>query len=403
MLRPSSAKLLMLLAFVSCVAAQVKKPTMQESPLRPPPLTVLPYDVAFGGIAFVHGRIDGHAASLLFDTGGRATLNSRWVEASHIKAQGGYQASGSGPAMVQASVVPSAIWRIGTTEVNTRAVVLDLTALESVFGRDIDGIVGIEFLDRYVVELDPTTRQLRVFAPDSYQPIAGSTAVPLEFDDNGYAGIQAALQFGDKHANGLFMIDTGSNGAVDVYGPFAKRYGLPVHPAELDELSTGVGGQRHNRFERATTFQMGGFELRGPVVAFNDADDIPGARHYAGLVGVEVLQRFVVAIDFPQRRLYLSPLPSIAMPFAYDGSGLRLRAEGARFQDVIVSRVVSGSPSEQAGVKPGDALLRIDGKDAGELGVESIRERFRRPGTLELVLQRNGTEVKARLVLKPLL
>ena len=75
------------------------------------------------------------------------------------------------------------------------------------------------------------------------------------------------------------MIDTGSDGAVDLYRPFADKNGLPVHPAELDELSTGVGGHRHNRFERAAALHMAGVNLVGPVVAFNDPDDIPSAHH----------------------------------------------------------------------------------------------------------------------------
>lgn len=403
MLRRILAQQLLLLVLVVCALAQNTKSTIPKPyPRRPPPISVLPYDVAFGGIVFLQGAVDGHPASLLFDTGGRASLNSRWTQASHIQAQGGYQASGAGPAMVRASVVPNSIWRIGASQVETSAVVLDLTSLEPVFGRTIDGIVGTDFLSRYVVELDPATRQFRIYDPDTFHPIAGAVPVPLEFDDNGYAGIQGTLQFGNKPANGVFMIDTGLNGAVDVYRPFAQKNGLPVHPAEIDELSTGVGGHRHNRFERATEFRMGGFSLRDPVVAFNDADDIPSARHYAGLVGMEILQRFIVAFDFPHKQMCLSPLPTVADPFDYDGTGLRLRAEGPRFEQVVIARVVSGSAAEAAGVRPGDMLLRVNGQDAGALGLESIRELCHQRGTLDLVLQRNGTQVTAHLVLKPL-
>lgn len=376
---------------------------VHQSSGRPQPISVLPCQIALGGIAFVQGTIEGHAASLLFDSAGRGTLNSRWAKASQIKAQGGYQASGAGPAMVQASMVPDSTWRIGAAEFKTPAVVLDLTSLEPIFGRSIDGIVGIDFLRHYVVELDPRTNELRIFDTGNYRPSANAAAVPLEFDTNGYAGIQATLQFGDRRATGLFTIDTGSDGAVDLYRPFAERNGLPVHPAELDELSTGVGGHRHNRFERATALHMAGVNLLGPVVAFNDADDIPSAHHYAGLIGIEILRRFVVAFDFPHKQIYLSPLPTIAEPFVYDGSGMRMKAEGVNFQKVVVSRVVNSSPAEQAGVEPGDTVLLVNGGDAGKLGLEAIRDLCRKPGTLELVLERNGKEVKTRMVLKPLL
>ena len=82
---------------------------------------------------------------------------------------------------------------------------------------------------------------------------------------------------------------------------------------------------------------------------------------------------------------------------------MRLNAEGVNFQKIVVSRVVTSSPAEQAGVEQGDRVLLVNGDDAGKLGLETIRDLCRKPGTLELVLQRNGKEVKTRVVLKPLL
>jgi Aspartyl protease/PDZ domain len=374
----------------------------KSSRQRPSPISVLSYSVAFLGIVFVPGTVNEQPTSLLFDTGGRGSLNDRWLQASHLQAQGGYRASGAGPAMVQASVLPNAAWRVGAAHNEASAIVLDLKPLEAIFGRSVDGILGVDFLERYVVELDPRALQFRIYDTKSFQPLAGAVAIPLQFDSNGYAGIEGALRFGDKVAHGIFQIDTGSNGAVDVYHPFALKNGLPLHPAEIDELSTGIGGHRHNRLERATAFQMGHFVLHGPVVAFNDADDIPSAHEYAGLVGMEILQRFIVAFDFPHKRMYLLPLPTISDPFVYDRSGLRLQAEPPSFQQVKIVRVISGSAAEASGVKPGDALLRVDGDDAGRLGLESIRQKCHDQGTLDLLLERDGRQVKAHLVLKPL-
>jgi hypothetical protein len=47
-------------------------------------------------------------------------------------------------------------------------------------------------------------------------------------------------------------------------------------------------------------------------------------------------------------------------------------------------------------------LLRVNGEDAGALGLELIREMGHQLGTLDLVLQRKGIHVTAHLVLKPL-
>jgi len=380
------------LALLLCAAASAH-------PRPSVPLAVLPYDVAFGGIVFVRGTVDGHPASLLFDTGGHGSLNARWSRDAHITVQTGYRASGAGPSVVSASVAPACTWRLGDAQAETRAVVMDLSDLEAVFGRPIDGIVGTEFLNQFVVEIDPGVRRLRIYRPGQYQARAGAAAVPLEFDNDGYAGIAASLEIGERTANGLFMVDTGANGAVDVYQPFAANHGLPVHPASFDELSAGIGGARHYRFERATSLRLAGFDLRAPVAAFSEATD----QRYAGLIGMETLRRFVAAFDFPHKTMTLSPLATTADRFTFDGGGLRLLTQGSHFDRVIVARVVAGSAADVAGVKPGDHLLRVGGEDAITLGLESIREECRRPGTLDLVLQRDGAERTAHLVLKPLL
>jgi len=79
---------------------------------------------------------------------------------------------------------------------------------------------------------------------------------------------------------------------------------------------------------------------------------------------------------------------------------MSVKPEAVNFQQIMASRVFSSSPAEQAGVQPGDRILLLNGEDAGKLGLEPIRGKLRKPGTLELILQRNGKEAKTRVVLK---
>jgi PDZ domain len=362
------------------------------------------YDTSYGEIIFLRGDINGDPVSLIFDTGARATLNSRWIQASRVPTQGAYTTSGFGPSTVSASAVPSSVWRICTEEIEIiNTTVIDLVPFEEKVGRNVDGLVGSEFIHKYVIELDPGLREFRLYDPATYKPGAGASVFPLEIDKYGYGGIQAVLQFDEKRVRGLFLIDTGANGAADVFHPFAQANGLPTHLVEFREAGPAVGGNVNYRLERATDFVIGDFHLHGPVIAFADAENEWPAHQYAGLIGTDILRRFIVTFDFPHRQLYLLPLSTLSDPFAFDGGGMRLLAKGSKFETLVVSRVVKGSPAEQAGVKAGDVLVSVDGKDAGALSLDAIDRKCRKPGTLNLVLLRNGTKLKIKIKLKQLL
>lgn len=52
---------------------------------------------------------------------------------------------------------------------------------------------------------------------------------------------------------------------------------------------------------------------------------------------------------------------------------MRLKRVGPNFEEVMVSRVVRGSPAEHVGIEPDDRLPRINGEEAGKLGLEKVR------------------------------
>jgi predicted aspartyl protease len=80
-------------------------------------------------------------------------------------------------------------------------------------------------------------------------------------------------------------------------------------------------------------------------------------------LGIDLLARFRVTLDFPQRRLVLeNPLERAQQDCQdrQDGyTGIRLIAEGNRF---VVAAVDADSPAQRAGIRAGDLVRRIDGQ-----------------------------------------
>src|SRR5712691_9706062 len=85
--------------------------------------------------------------------------------------------------------------------------------------------------------------------------------------------------------------------------------------------------------------------------------------------------------------------------FEYDMSGIRLRADGADFTILKVSRVVENSPATEAGVREGDVVSAIDGSPAAEFSLSQISQMFKQEGK-EYLLDIIRGEEKKQLKLK---
>jgi len=124
----------------------------------------------------------------------------------------------------------------------------------------------------------------------------------------------------------------------------------------------------------------------------------------AGIIGADLLRRFRVTMDYPHNQIILETTPETYSPFVYDRSGLFLLGEGDDYRSIRVKSVIAGSPAEDAGIRGGDRLVSIDGKNAQRLGLDATRRLFRENNTrYRLVLERDGELVTAQLVTRDLL
>lgn len=110
------------------------------------------------------------------------------------------------------------------------------------------------------------------------------------------------------------------------------------------------------------------------------------------VLGLGYLRRYRMVIDFPQRKIYLAKGKQFADLDREDLSGLHLLWKRG---NVEVASVDEASPAALAGIRPGDAILKIQAKPVSEFGLARIRLLLRsgHDEPITMVVERGGKKI----------
>jgi hypothetical protein len=318
-------------------------------------------------------RIDGRGPyPFLVDTGGHDIVTSFVVKELGVRSIGDTASSGGGEKSVSSGY--AAIHRIdaGGAQLNDQTVVvLDFSPLD-IEGIRLGGMLGVEFLERFVVRIDYGEKTLTFMDPTSFSNgdrLASGVAVPFVF----YGHMpQVRGNFDGRPAR--FNIDTGSRGEVTLTAPFVSGEKLRKTYANGVEITDGwgVGGPSKSYVVRVGELSLGSVTTSRPIASLSDAKH--GAfsdPNYEGNVGSGLLKRYVATFDYPGRTLYLEvtphPDPDVG---AFDrvGMWLNLGNGGMEVMDLVV-----GGPAEIAGLKVGDMVVAIDSVSVSTRSLSEVR------------------------------
>lgn len=342
--------------------------------------------------------------NFLLDTGAEANV----ISADRVAVAGlagGTASSGTAQGgEIDTKVYKGAQVRVGSLSlgrVNIAAV--DLTGLSAGTGRHVDGILGYDFFRNRVIRIDYAARKVLVLRSGA----ALGPGIPLALAIRGRTPfVEARLLQKNRSVKGRLLLDTGAVGAINLYAQFLKLH-PELRPVRSLALTAGaiLPGQYVTRVGRLRRVTIGGLTITDAVANFSanaNADD--AAPGDAGLVGGYVLSRYTLTIDYARRSAVLLPTASSNRPFEFDASGLSLAAGDASFLSKKVRLVLPDSPAAEAGVKPGDLLLAIDGKPAADFTLAQLRLMLREIGVAHAItLQRGAARIDVRLTTRRLI
>lgn len=273
-------------------------------------------------------------------------------------------------------------------------------------GRRVDGLLGEDFMRRHVVEIDYAQRVIRIHDPASYHYAGKAAPTPIEFHQGLAVAAAEMTPPGGEPIPCHVVIDTGVRTTVVWYHPFVLAHDLVATQPRVitGTIGGGAGGETKGDIGRLERLTIGDLTLVRPTVVFSrDTTGVFAGSGEDGIVGGELLRRCKVTFDYPDRQLFLEPYATPVADFDYDMSGLFLVSAGPDFKRVTIQSVADGTPAQEAGLVKGDEIVTVDGRKAGTLSLDQIRDLLKKDGaTCVLGIARGEERREVRLKLRRL-
>jgi hypothetical protein len=188
-----------------------------------------------------------------------------------------------------------------------------VAALPSESGRRRrDGILGSGFFRRFVVELDPAAKTLRLREPPEFQYAGRGEILALTFRRDTPVVDAAIARTNAEPARGRFEVDLGCDSGVCLGSRFVAEHRLAgMAGATRDSTRNGVGGSVRSQAGRVPALWLGRLKVEQPSANFFE-DGSPVDGDLAGHIGMDALRHFRLIFDYSRRRMILEPLEPTA-------------------------------------------------------------------------------------------
>jgi hypothetical protein len=311
-------------------------------------------------------------------------------------------------------------------------------------GIPVNGIIGYHFFKNHKVEINYDRRKVIVYEGSNpkidqkLQRQFEENSMPIE-EHKPYYYSTVSLNY--KSLNSKLLLDTGNSDALWLFLHASKDYTKPAQTVH-DFLGRGFSGDIYGLRGRVQQFDFGHQTFLNPISTFPDSVSVQRVNfvpNRVGSIGGEVLSRFDLVFDYPNQRLYSKPNRKVKDPFNYNMSGLEVQHAGLEWSNELVDsntsgikifsnpnderlqkgfqirfvlkpvftifNVREGSTAQLAGLKKGDRILSLNGRNANEFTIERINELLKsgEGKPIDMEVERHGTVLAFRFLLKSIL
>jgi hypothetical protein len=263
--------------------------------------------------------------------------------------------------------------------------VVDYDILSRVYGEKIDGVIGCSVLSRYIIKLDFDSLVCSFYTKGKYSyPSKGYILKPNIHK----IPMQSARVSDQKNITTNFLYDMGAGVCLMFSKEFVKQSRILRKNKRLyPRMTEGVGGKVEMDLTVIKKLKIGRYRFRNvPTYLFEDINNITAFPQLSGIIGVDLMRRFNVVMDYDKKEFHISPNSHYQDEFDYTYSGLQLYTRNG---NVYIGDVAKDSSPRRAGLKEGDRIMAIGGRQLETLNQYKL-ELQKMEEKVDMVILRDG-------------
>lgn len=352
-------------------------------------ITRMPFRQLTGGVVLLQARLNSFPDTLNFilDSGsGGISLDSGTVEYFKLKPEASNRTIRGIAGIRNVSFLyHQKLHFPGVTVDSLNFHVNDYSMLTSVYGEQIDGIIGYSVLSRYIFKINFDSSYVEFWTQGTMKyPRGGYLFRPFITT----LPVQSARVRDEQTVNARFLYDMGAGLNMLLTTDFVQDSSLLSGKRKLwVKEAEGMGGKIDMHMTVVKEIKLGPYRFRNvPVYVFDDAYNVTSYPYMGGLIGNDLLRRFNVILNYQKRDFHLTPNSHFADAFDYSYSGVELYYVDG---EIVLGDVAKDSPAEKAGLKEGDVVIAVNRNFTQNLQLMKAALQ-NTAGTVRLIVKRNG-------------
>ena len=308
--------------------------------------------------------------------------------------------------------------------------------LSGKLGFPVNGIIGYDILKDFVVTINYISKKITFTKPENYEYKKCRSCETFDlffYKNKPYINAEITIESPElKTIPVQLLIDSGGTDSLWLFVDEEKGITIPDNSFE-DFIGEGISGSIFGMRSRIKSFALKSFVIENPNVAYLDSLSTIYAKRLKtrnGSLGGNILKRFKVIFDYPNSKLTLKKNRNFNDEFTYNMSGIELIYGGQTLVKEIkrttfgisddpghssantitfdytysfsfkpvykIAYLRKNSPAKLVGLRVGDYLIRINGKQAYNYKMSEITLKFytNEDKYIRLTIDRDGQEME---------
>jgi len=257
----------------------------------------------------------------IFDTGAsHSAIDAKRAAELGLKTEGQADGTATG-GRIEGTFTRGVSFKVPGAEVSNQLIVA--IPFPEVPGFEFDGVIGYDFINQFVIEIDYLNKFMNLYNPRTYAYKGKEKPIPLAFYGARVPFLTTKIVLeGKAPLDATLLVDTGADGTFVISGPFvAKHQLLSAIPNSVKDRGRGAGGEERRTLGQVKAAHIGRFVMKDPPLALSLHADGSDGKDKDGVVGGEIFRRFKLILDYRNQRMFLEPNKSFNDPYHLETEG----------------------------------------------------------------------------------